>query len=460
MSFDDLAFHGSIDAAASAASSTSSSSNEVDKMCPECEEVKKVTRDVKHCHVCGATLLNMDGATAEPTNPMNNMLSNLLQMTMQQGIEQNAAFHETLRRERERERNRNQSNPNNTTNNSSPPADSAEGEALLPSLDSLQSFIPFLNSTYMQMVQAQQGVDIDQLISTMLSESSLKSPPTSKKFLNSLQEKPLTPKDFIQIVLRLSGVDRDFFPTLADFGDKTFYERHKKDGGVSQEHFSTGLVLANPFDGKGLKNAKDIVGKAVLLERGKITFVEKCRAVQQCVARYAIVVQTDPQLWPYTMSDSTGSGKDILIPCLMISKGDGDSFVAWTQGKPLVEKKTEEKASSEEKKEDTSSVQSDATSTPTSSTSSSTEPKVIKCITRERTLACPICREDYSVGMNTVKLPCSHHYCKECIVPWLEKRNNCPLCRFEFPTETEGPKHVDPPGPDSNNAQLRRDMFT
>jgi hypothetical protein len=52
-----------------------------------------------------------------------------------------------------------------------------------------------------------------------------------------------------------------------------------KDGGVSQEHFSTGLVLANPLDGKGLKNSKEIVGKAVLLERGKITFVEKVRVI-------------------------------------------------------------------------------------------------------------------------------------------------------------------------------------
>ena len=29
-------------------------------------------------------------------------------------------------------------------------------------------------------------------------------------------------------------------------------------------------------------------------------------------------------------------------------------------------------------------------------------------------------------------MPCSHLFHDECLVPWLERHNTCPVCRFEL----------------------------
>jgi hypothetical protein len=47
---------------------------------------------------------------------------------------------------------------------------------------------------------------------------------------------------------------------------------------------------------------------------------------------------------------------------------------------------------------------------------------------------CTICLEEFAVGNDTtVSLACNHMYCKECIVPWLQIHNTCPLCRASEP---------------------------
>ncbi|KAJ1268954.1 hypothetical protein BS78_07G172700 [Paspalum vaginatum] len=48
---------------------------------------------------------------------------------------------------------------------------------------------------------------------------------------------------------------------------------------------------------------------------------------------------------------------------------------------------------------------------------------------------CAVCKDGFAAGQRVRRLPCSHRYHDECIVPWLQVRNSCPLCRFELPTD-------------------------
>ena len=41
---------------------------------------------------------------------------------------------------------------------------------------------------------------------------------------------------------------------------------------------------------------------------------------------------------------------------------------------------------------------------------------------------CPICQYDVKNKEVVKRLPCSHIYHSECIIPWLKRQKACPLC--------------------------------
>jgi E3 ubiquitin-protein ligase RNF115/126 len=48
---------------------------------------------------------------------------------------------------------------------------------------------------------------------------------------------------------------------------------------------------------------------------------------------------------------------------------------------------------------------------------------------------CTVCCEQIAMAMKGMFMPCGHVYHQECLSPWLEKNNTCPVCRFELPLE-------------------------
>ncbi|XP_049828515.1 uncharacterized protein LOC126267376 isoform X1 [Schistocerca gregaria] len=55
----------------------------------------------------------------------------------------------------------------------------------------------------------------------------------------------------------------------------------------------------------------------------------------------------------------------------------------------------------------------------------------------EKGYQCPVCLGICEIGETLKLLPCTHAFHNECILPWLEKTNTCPLCRHEMPTDNE-----------------------
>ncbi|XP_015078881.2 E3 ubiquitin-protein ligase RING1-like [Solanum pennellii] len=48
---------------------------------------------------------------------------------------------------------------------------------------------------------------------------------------------------------------------------------------------------------------------------------------------------------------------------------------------------------------------------------------------------CAVCKDGFKLDEMVKQMPCKHMYHNDCILPWLEMRNSCPVCRFELPTD-------------------------
>ncbi|KAF8091211.1 hypothetical protein N665_0451s0024 [Sinapis alba] len=50
-------------------------------------------------------------------------------------------------------------------------------------------------------------------------------------------------------------------------------------------------------------------------------------------------------------------------------------------------------------------------------------------------VVCAVCKDGMVIGETVKKLPCGHCYHGNCILPWLGRRNSCPVCRSELKTD-------------------------
>ncbi|KAG7383668.1 hypothetical protein PHYPSEUDO_003472 [Phytophthora pseudosyringae] len=158
------------------------------------------------------------------------------------------------------------------------------------------------------------------------------------------------------------------------------------------------VVIADPFDGaKPFQNANEMTDKIVVMVRGGCTFAGKVLRAQAAGAAGVIIIQT-VDVWPYTMTDSSGESKDVTIPAFMMSAKVGKGFVEF------VHTKRDEGISAD-------------------------------VIVRKDARECVICQVEMSIGKKVTRMPCQHMFHTACLHEWLQIGNSCPICRVEIPAK-------------------------
>lgn len=67
----------------------------------------------------------------------------------------------------------------------------------------------------------------------------------------------------------------------------------------------------------------------------------------------------------------------------------------------------------------------------------------------EADATCGVCQCEYVNEQILIRLPCRHCFHQECVTPWLESHDTCPMCRAQVivPTPTSAEKEGDEPEP-------------
>ena len=245
---------------------------------------------------------------------------------------------------------------------------------------------------------------------------------------SSDQPQPASDPSASPAALELRGTASSFGTPLADLPD-----------GVSAR-----VVIATPRDGStDFENASAVQGAICVMWRGGCSFVDKVRRAQKAGAVAAVVVQTAPS-WPFTMSDTAGKGKDVLLPSLMLSAADGETLLRTWEG--------EAGSSSAAPVDGSSAAPDDGSMQLDVSDAMPVGPPLLALWGHARAhnhhTSCAVCMEEFVSDEMAVRLPCDHRFHESCVRTWLKKNFTCPTCRTPLPradgaADAEGPRDRD-----------------
>lgn len=197
------------------------------------------------------------------------------------------------------------------------------------------------------------------------------------------------------------------------------------------------------------------------MQRGGCTFAQKVLRAQGAGAVAVIIIQT-MDIWPYTMTDSSGESRVITIPAFMMSTKHGTGYVLLHLYDPLLDL-------------DTRKLMIDRFVEYLRTKSH--EMAIADIVVRRDARECVICQVDMTIGMEVTRMPCQvrrqcvtvlHHngqlcsssllvnqhlFHTDCLHAWFKVGNSCPICRVEIAAKRSATR-----GATSQSAQERGDF--